>query len=97
MILFPLQVLLLSTPCLDDFYSLCCNLSKDSQTLKEAVVHPTTLLKVKTLRSLSTMNVCLKELNVKFFINNMKLMIILRKSFFKLWYTILNVLVMFIS
>ncbi|XP_057176501.1 cell cycle and apoptosis regulator protein 2 isoform X3 [Triplophysa rosa] len=41
---FTVRVLLLSTPCLEDFYSLCCNLSKDGQTQKDAV-HPTTLLK----------------------------------------------------
>ncbi|XP_051971654.1 cell cycle and apoptosis regulator protein 2-like [Xyrauchen texanus] len=38
------KVLLLSMPCLERFYSQCCNISKDGQTLKEAV-HPTTLLK----------------------------------------------------
>lgn len=47
---FTVKVLLLSTPCLEDFYSLCCNLSKDSQTQKDAV-HPTTLLKFMLIDS----------------------------------------------
>ncbi|XP_065120050.1 cell cycle and apoptosis regulator protein 2 isoform X2 [Paramisgurnus dabryanus] len=41
---FTVKVLLLSMPHLEDFYSLCCKLSKDGQTQKESV-HPTTLLK----------------------------------------------------
>ncbi|XP_051541463.1 cell cycle and apoptosis regulator protein 2-like isoform X2 [Myxocyprinus asiaticus] len=41
---FAVKVLLLSMSCVEHFYSQCCNISKDGQTLKEAV-HPTTLLK----------------------------------------------------